>query len=251
MFTSRQQSRLDLKGSSVENMQRLITPKKYPSLILDGELYIHGRSFEDILSIVKRADHPQKHLLQYIVFDVIVPSHPSMPFHERLELVRELITPLYTIKVSPAPTFDISRTIHEEAERMVNAGYEGIILRRMDGTYYGGASSDLLKYKLFEDEEFQIVTAQEGEGKNRNTLIFEMLTKNKKHTFTATSPGDYDKKRADFRAWMKYLKIANQEPEGTVVMPWSWAKVKFQGVSASGVPRFPVILSLLKDKSVL
>jgi hypothetical protein len=56
MFTSRQKSQLSVIGSRIIELTRLITPKKYPSIILDGEFYIHGRSFEDILSIVKRAD---------------------------------------------------------------------------------------------------------------------------------------------------------------------------------------------------
>jgi ATP-dependent DNA ligase len=251
MFTSRQKSQLSVIGSRIIELTRLITPKKYPSIILDGEFYIHGRSFEDILSIVKRADHPEKGALQYIVFDCIVPNHPSMTFEERSEILRDILPPLACINVFPSLCFPIKKSIHTHAEAMVEAGYEGVILRNLSSPYFGGHSCGLLKYKIFDDDEFQIVSAQEGEGKNRNTLVFEMLTKNKKERFTATSPGLYEKKREDFKTWMRYLKQREPENEDTLVMPWTWAKVKYQGVSASGVPRFPVILALLKDKSVL
>lgn len=245
MFTSRQKSKLDLKGSRVLELTRLILPKKYPSLILDGELYIHGKPFEEILSIVKRENHPDKRLLQYVVFDCIVPSVPAMPFHERNAIVRELAGPLRDINVFPAPYFELKNCVHDTAQKMTEIGYEGVIMRRSLGRYVSGPSSDMLKFKLFDDAEFAILSAEEGNGKNRGTLVFTMRTKKSGATFTATSPGSYDDKRAAFKKWKAHIE---EHGKGT---PWNLAKVKFQGASEKGIPRFPVIIALLQDRDVI
>ena len=118
------------------------------------------------------------------------------------------------------------------------------MLRDLGAPYAPGKRSPgLMKFKLFEDAEFRILSALEGEGKNKGTLVFILETKTGE-TFQATSPGTYEKKKADF-ALLEQAKKTERKT-GTLKLPWQWAKVRFQGISSYKIPRFPVILALFE-----
>ena len=63
-------------------------------------------------------------------------------------------------------------------DKYVGEGFEGIMLRNKAGLYkVGQRSSDLQKYKEFEDEEYEITGFSSGTGVEEGCVIWECKTK--------------------------------------------------------------------------
>lgn len=120
---------------------------------LDGELYKHGMSFEEISSYVRKTKSikPGYEVMEYHVFDVI----KNVPYRERLSLIRQIkaksIIPVETIFANQAE-------IQKHHAEFVAKGYEGTMVRiDTDSDYMiGKRTHELLKKKDFLDEEFKV-----------------------------------------------------------------------------------------------
>ena len=100
------------------------------------------------------------------------------------------------------------------------------MIRDKDSVYEVGQRSNyLLKFKDFQTEEYEITGANTGHGRDANAVVWICKTKSG-HQFTV-------------------------RPEGTIVDREKWYKnrddylgklltVRFQNLTALGVPRFPV-----------
>jgi ATP-dependent DNA ligase len=110
----------------------------------------------------------------------------------------------------------------------VTEGYEGIILRK-DEQYKNTRSSNLLKYKEFDDDEMEIIGFSEGVGTEVGLVIWEVKT-NDGLIFTVRPKGDFEERKKLFENGEKYIgkKIT----------------VRFQGKSEKGIPRFPIGISI-------
>lgn len=141
----------------------------FGNMILDGELYNHELKdeFEKICSYIKRDEiHPEHETIQYHIYDQVAGGGHNLRFSQ----VR---TPL-ELRVYPCMFLKVVETVqvnsHEELEKLFNAwlsdGYEGAIYRSPDMEYENKRSVGLLKIKVFEDDEFEIVGVEEGTGKD-------------------------------------------------------------------------------------
>lgn len=163
--------------------------EKFPDAILDGEFYNHAlkEDFEKIISCVKQKKPTQedfdnsRKFVQYWVYDL--PSHEGT-FSERfLELHTELADLaiggiVIVVETEKITNTSISVNSHTEARGeafldelqgiYLEAGYEGQMVR-LDTPYENKRTKALLKRKEFIDEEFEIVSINEGEGNWSNT----------------------------------------------------------------------------------
>jgi DNA ligase-1 len=123
--------------------------------IWDGELYIHGKYLEEIVSAVKKPNDMTKDLW-FVVFDVV----NGQPFEKRLQDIvaihgRTMSQQVDSIVYS---LVDCEQEMKAAHKACVARGYEGIMLRNKVGLYESGKrSADLQKYKEFLDSEFKIV----------------------------------------------------------------------------------------------
>lgn len=123
--------------------------------IWDGELYIHGKYLEEIVSAVKKPNDMTANLW-FVVFDVV----NDKPFEKRLcDIVaihgRTMNHQVDAIVYTQVGSEDEMKCAHKDC---VARGYEGIMLRNESGVYESGKrSADLQKYKEFLDSEFKIV----------------------------------------------------------------------------------------------
>ena len=148
--------------------------KRYPDLILDGELYNHDlkSDFEKIISLVRKTkptavdrvescDFVQFHCYDYI--------DTSAKFEERMKFLSTAALYSYCVKyvpTHPVATRDLANAIHEN---WLDEGYEGSILR-LNGVYECKRSYNLQKFKDFHDTEATIVGYVPGKGKRTGTL---------------------------------------------------------------------------------
>lgn len=122
---------------------------------IDGEGYTMKLSFEDISSYLRSKVPLSGHeVIEYHIYDANI---ECMSFSERWRAVQAALAPS-THPLFLAPTYIAKDREEVEAykEKFLKAGYEGAMVRNLDGLYVGKRSSDLLKLKLFEDDEFVV-----------------------------------------------------------------------------------------------
>lgn len=118
-----------------------------PGEVWDGELYVHGSSFDDIKRMVKGGDDR----LELHVFDEV----DYRPFRERHGGLGKRISG-ESIKLVPVFRADSVCDVETLHEQHVCAGYEGLILRRPEARYYHARSYALMKLKRWDDGEFEV-----------------------------------------------------------------------------------------------
>lgn len=194
----------------VEHLARNLKEGEY----LDGECYTPDKTFEEMTSLFKT--NPQQ--LTFHVFDYFDVYRPHLTFEERKARI--------TVETFLVRCKDDIKGYHD---LFVNQGYEGIIIRESTSVYeIGKRSNYLLKCKYFKTEEFPIVDVKEGTGREKGAAIWVCKAGN--HTFSVRPEGTIESRVRIFNERHTYLGKD--------------LTVKFQNVTALGIPRFPVGLAV-------
>jgi DNA ligase-1 len=220
-------------------------------LVVDGEVYLHGATFQQVSRLIKKWRPGESDKLKYWIYDMFEADAIDMPWSERRTLFGKLggvqrsgpFAGVYTMGPSAESLMLVtSQSVQTEQEvyhwqkLFIEKGYEGAILRHHDGLYeLGYRSSDLLKVKTFMDEEYVIVGHESGRGKFSDCVIWICAPVGGTcdvagNTFKVVPKGTLEDKR-------KWLKEAKKH-EGKLL------KVKFFEKSDDGIPRFPVGLGM-------
>lgn len=207
-------------------------------LHLDGELYLHGKTLQEISSLVKRHQEGTEDLV-YHVYDVV----DDRPWQRRINGVVEAlyalgepVQGLELLRCRKVPTFEDLQAYHEEN---LSAGYEGTMLRWGSAGYQDGKrSKHLLKMKEFEcDSEFKITGFRRGVPYVTSKGTFEVpvwvCDAGNGKTFTCTAQGDMYEKHA--------LWETREDHVGKQLT------VKYHYLSKDGVPQLPVSLRFRED----
>jgi DNA ligase-1 len=213
--------------------QLLAFLKQNPTLVLDGELYVHGDTFQDIVSAIKR-DVPSatSPLIEYHIYDIV---DTGSDYVARNYIIETKVKKLGgNIKVVPTWTVGSASEIDTIWQKAVNDSYEGIMLRNKLGMYKcDGRSSDLLKYKKFMDGEFEIVDAYENKGSQADQCTLVCKTATGK-TFGVKPEGSAAQRQ---QIWEDFKK-GQLTGKFLTVRFFSWT------TSKNPVPRFPIGVSI-------
>lgn len=187
---------------------------------LDGECYDPNLTFEELTSLFKT--DPLK--LKFYVFDYFDLDKLDMTFEERWKHLRRLKNPLYeyvdTTLVKKKS--QISKFHKEHVEK----GYEGTMIRDRESVYEVGQRSNyLLKHKDFQTEEYEIVGAKTGHGRDADAVVW-VCKNGDGHQFTVRPEGTILQREEQYRSREKFM--------GKMLT------VRFQNLTALNVPRFPV-----------
>jgi len=203
-------------------------------IVLDGELYNHTISFNQIAGIVKKekcSEADRKALLQieYHIYDAFIPGQPE-PFEKRWERLEQLFKnkKLAYCKLVKTEICTLAEDLIDMHSDVISEGYEGIMLRNKNGIYEHNRSRHLQKYKTFMDDEFKVVGYHEGSGNDAGCVVWTCEAKNGKH-FDVRPQGSVESRQEWFQQAKKY--IGKQ------------LTVKYQELSEYGIPRFPVGLA--------
>ena len=149
--------------------------KKFPDVILDGELYNHDLrdDFEKIISLVRKTKPTAEdrldalNLTQFHCYDII---DEALPFDQRNEFIAQTLMlqgdSIYFLDTVMVFDEDEAQSVHRSN---LKKGYEGSILRTND-TYACKRSHNLRKFKDFHDAEAEITGWVEGKGKRIGTI---------------------------------------------------------------------------------
>ena len=198
------------------------------NLILDGELYSNTLTFQEIVGLVKKetlkkGDEEKQKQIQFHVYDII----NDQPYEQRLKTLHQLFAKnkfqhLAPVQTDTCVSEDNMKELHAQ---YVAEGYEGIMLRNKTGQYKGVRSSDLQKFKLFEDAEYEVVDFKEGEGQEAGCVLWVCQTKEGK-IFHCRPRGTREDRIQLFQEGKKYVG--------------KHLTVRFQENTNDGIPRFPV-----------
>ena len=137
--------------------------------ILDGELYLPGKSVNEINHFVKDPTCFENKLIQYWCYDVAI---EDMNQYNRIVTLRDNFELFFTrFNTKEAHLANINRLVMLETEPILNGedatkyrdefidlGFEGLILRNPDAEYqFGKRNQSMIKYKRATDGKFVIV----------------------------------------------------------------------------------------------
>jgi ATP-dependent DNA ligase len=163
-------------GKLYKELQKL--PK---GLILDGELYSDKLKFE-VLGVLRKTKKLSEEevvnleKIDYHIYDII---NNQDTFEERNKQIQELnLLSLGYEKLRYVPTYEVKN--EEEIKKyhtiFLEENYEGTMVRNKKSLYKPKQrSSDLLKYKDFEDAEFEIVDytiEKDTSGADSNLVVW-------------------------------------------------------------------------------
>lgn len=158
------------KEYDVEHIKQDLMYCMLPGDVFDGEIYIHGKYLEEIVSAVKKPNELTPSL-GYIIFDVV----EDKPFFERLITLGKIIPKGCVTKIKYVEVKDEEDMKIKHGE-YVKSGYEGCMIRNTFGLYESGKrSADLQKYKEFFDEEFVVTGVSEDANGNAVLECFDPI----------------------------------------------------------------------------
>jgi len=199
----------------------------------DGELYVHGWTFQKIIAAVKKK-RDDTDLLEYHIYDS---PHPTLAFEMRLpqKSTGATIFPHHcqnwTIigkNIKIVPTYDVALKLEFDVYEgmFVQQGYEGMMVRNQNSAYkYKHRSYDLQKVKRFLDAEYKIIGGKDGMGRETGLVIFRCSTPDGLE-FDVRPRGTHEERAVIFKNLTDYIG--------------KHLTVRYQELTDDGRPRFPV-----------
>lgn len=205
----------------------------YPDIVLDAEIYKHGWSLQKLSGLCRleenHEDHKQLYLACYDLMD------ESKTFEERYAIIKTLkelcknSSKIEFVEHYPVKGLDAMMQYHD---KFIQEGYEGAVIRRAESKYkFGSRSSNWLKIKIFQDDEFVITGITEG--LRDEDFVFNLVTADGK-PFEAKPTGTREE-RQEYRDNIDNI-IGKK---GTV---------KYFGFTPDGIPNLPVFRAVVNEK---
>lgn len=149
----------------IEDELRSLSEKISADLI-DGEIYIPGKNFSDIYSLIA-GDYPEarkKDLKFYAFLALNSQTSSTIEMLRKLDEIKD-ITPKYIIPVPYVKISNLRESIIEQTKEYVLQGFEGSVLRHPTIFHSNKRDRNLVKYKFFNETDVVITGIVEGEGK--------------------------------------------------------------------------------------
>jgi DNA ligase 1 len=193
-------------------------------IILDGELFSSEISFNTLNGLIKRVkvndeDIQNRLKIKYHLYDVIE--------NTGYEVRSKIIPSFASENILIVPTFYIIATdenIKKHLEQFLAEGNEGLMIRQLGIGYESKRTWSLVKVKIFEDSEYELVDfVEDVRGGFVGAFTMEMEDG---RTFNAGASGQSVEERTEM--WNNKDKYLNQ-----------MATVEYFGLSEYMIPRFP------------
>lgn len=203
---------------------------------LDGELYKHGYSFQEIISVTSRSKnkHMDSESIEYHIFDIVSKG-------EQIHRTAESNKLGFFSSAQPEIKIVTSSLVRDISEIMdkyndyIDDGYEGFVIRDSFGEYHRKRYTGIMKFKPHQKDDYLIVGAQEEismTGNPKGTLG-AFICSSSEGTIFNVGTGLTAEQREQY--WKDRQSLVGRK-----------LKVKYQALtSGKGVPRFPVVLKVI------
>lgn len=219
------------KGKEIKTMGHILTALKDVNIILDGELYVHGETFQENMKLIKKYREGQTEKVCFHVYDIVA---PDLPYINRYAILRDVVSSLKTttVKLVPSTCIYDEEQLKEEHQYNLSAHFEGSMIRWGDDGYkIDGRSSNLLKYKDFQDVTATIIDVLPQDARPTHGML---LCKNSMGVFKATPKVSHTEREEMLTNKQNYI--------GTT------AEIRYFELTEDGLPRFPVCVGFRLDK---
>jgi len=247
-----------------DEIKRWLSFKECPDVVLDGEMYIHsmfhstGEEYKTVerfqflseaCKITRKKPHLQEKKVQFWIFDL---WDPEKTFRERWNQLQTIFADYDGDILQLVPTYEVSN--HEEIEKYMcefvgettgreKYEYEGLMVRQAEAIYVARNNyhcSDLLKYKRFEDEEWEIYGAEPCAGNQAGAINWKLknIINGKERHLVAKQMGNLTYSR----------QLMNDYQANPEKFNGKWINIRFNQRSKDQVPRFPRATVIPEDK---
>lgn len=208
---------------------------------LDGELYTHGLTFPEIHGICSRKvnPHPEYAMIEYHIFDII----NQMPQGKRTKQLESLWLDILhkgldeEIKIVPTYLVDTLDQIYTLFDSFVQEEYEGFVLRNHSNLYVRKRSTQIMKFKPYQEDVYEIIGWQEEisiKGESKNSLG-AFICRGDDGTPFSVGTGPALTREARQLLWKEKEDLKGK-----------YLRVKYQNLtSGKGIPRFSVAIQVL------
>jgi len=134
---------------------------------LDGELYSHGLSHQEIHSIVSRTTnlHPDHQKISFWIFDEVDEKKTQFQRLERVNTICYLINKK-PIKAIPYEWCDSHESIINSMNEAMAVGFEGVVIRNPLNFYVRKRSTEIMKFKPKQRDIYRIIDVEEAISKD-------------------------------------------------------------------------------------
>lgn len=167
-------------------MTKIFQSKKWKSffdkvgndVMIDGELYIHGKSLQTLSGMCRLIEYtPDRHdQLEFWIFDIADEERTAEERAILLNSLQEHFSEEDNIKINvqvKLGSYDSIKKIHDV---WVMDGFEGAICRAAESLYGFGVRDDrMIKVKEFQDDEFEIIGMKYGR-RGAEDMCFKLIT---------------------------------------------------------------------------
>jgi DNA ligase-1 len=146
--------KISRKNTPIETMGHIevIRPTGITCAV-DGELYRHGSTFQENMSIIKKV-RPGTSEVKHHVYDVV----SELPFIDRYIILSEIVKESTNLVLVPTFKVNSLEDVTKFHAQFIEDGYEGSMIRwGSEGYKVNARSIHLLKFKDFLDETYEIV----------------------------------------------------------------------------------------------
>ncbi len=188
-------------------------------VVLDGELWEGRGLFQQTCGKVRTKINPEWSGIKYVLFDCIAGGG----FESRITKLRELNLPGHVEILEQIKCSGLEHLTRYE-QRIINAGGEGVMLRKADSIYENKRSRALLKVKRMQTDEAVVIDYEDGQGRNEGRVGALLCKFRDKIIAVGTGLSDNDRECP---------------PDKGEVVTFSYFEL-----TDAGMPRFPVFLAV-------
>lgn len=183
-----------------ENEQLIEFFKNHPSIILDGELYRHGKTLQQISGAARMEKNAYDcDWLEFWIYDCYDKANPDMIANDRIKFLFEVLdvylNPTENTKPNGLIRVVAQEYVHGEQmiwdfhDEYVAEGFEGCVIRDPNKPYKpNGRTNDMLKFKNYKSEDFKVVGYELGRRGSEDMCFICELEDGR--TFKAMPVGD-------------------------------------------------------------
>lgn len=180
-----------IEGQVLNNVQQLISAADRTvgiqsgilneGFVFDGEVV--GNSFQELMRQARRKENVAAEDSVFHVFDILPLAdfkrgHWNAQLYKRIELLRNMqgaIDKMPNVELLPHLRVNLDehegRSVFERYCRdMVEAGYEGVMIKELEAPYICKRSTFWMKYKPTITVDLEVIGLEEGTGRNQGRL---------------------------------------------------------------------------------